>query len=184
MKYEVLTILGLPKSFHIWDSVEALGPSTDDINNPDDILYDAYPAVCDKGKREETIALFKYNESATGIFVTHNPVIQSVSLWLPPFAVKADVVLYATYVNMLLSKYKRARLYDKYTPLKSLNQSDVERMISDRNKYLKRLLTTKEGFTMCGLNSSFTLKVAHLSDLQVSSLQEAFVKMQWEELED
>ena len=50
---------------------------------------------------------------------------------------------------------------------------------------LTRLLTTKDGFTMEGINADFTLKVAHLKpavsvDTQVQELQQQFVKMQWE----
>lgn len=57
-------------------------------------------------------------------------------------------------------------------------------MIVERKRYLKRLLTTKEGFTMDGLNADFTLKVAHLRpaispDMQVLELQKQFVRMQW-----
>ena len=50
---------------------------------------------------------------------------------------------------------------------------------------LTRLLTTKDGFTMEGINADFTLKVAHLKpaisvDTQIQELQQQFVKMQWE----
>ena len=58
-------------------------------------------------------------------------------------------------------------------------------MIKERKTYLKRLLTTKEGFTMEGINADFTLKVAHLRpaispEVQVLELQRQFVGMQWE----
>ena len=58
-------------------------------------------------------------------------------------------------------------------------------MIEERERYLKRLLTTKNGFTMEGINADFTLKVAHLkpaasADMQMQELQQQFVKMQWE----
>jgi hypothetical protein len=58
-------------------------------------------------------------------------------------------------------------------------------MIEERKRYLKRLLTTKEGFTMEGINADFTLKVAHLKpaasvDIQMQQLQQQFVGMQWE----
>ena len=89
------------------------------------------------------------------------------------------------FVNAVLAKHKRARLYDKYAPLKGLIDDDVLRMIKERKAYLKRLLTTKEGFTMEGINAGFTLQVAHLRpaispDMQVLELQRQFVKMQWE----
>ena len=75
--------------------------------------------------------------------------------------------------------------YVKYAPLKGLTNDDVQRMIKDRKAYLKRLLTTKEGFTMEGLNAGFTLQVTHLRpassvEVQVQNLQQQFVKMQWE----
>lgn len=58
-------------------------------------------------------------------------------------------------------------------------------MILERKRYLKRLLTTKEGFTMDGLNASFTLQVAHLRpsislEMQALELHQQFVRMQWE----
>ena len=95
------------------------------------------------------------------------------------------VVLYAALVNAVLAKHKRARLYDKYAPLVGLTDDDVHQMINDRKAYLKRLLTTKDGFTMEGLNAGFTLQVAHLRpaispDIQALELQQQFVRMQWE----
>lgn len=98
---------------------------------------------------------------------------------------EADVLLYTAFVNAVLAKHKRARLYDKYAPLKNLTDDDVQQMIKDRKTYLKRLLKTKEGFTMEGINAGFTLKVAHLRpaispDMQVLELQRQFVAMQWE----
>lgn len=98
---------------------------------------------------------------------------------------ETDVQLYALFVNAFLAKHKRARLYDKYAPLKSLTDDDVQKMIEERKRYLKRLLTTKDGFTMEGINADFTLKVAHLKpavsvDTQIQELQQQFVKMQWE----
>ena len=47
------------------------------------------------------------------------------------------------------------------------------------------MLTTKDGFTMDGLNAGLTVQVAHLRptvspDVQVLELQQQFVRMQWE----
>jgi hypothetical protein len=58
-------------------------------------------------------------------------------------------------------------------------------MIEERKRYLKRLLTTKDGFTMEGINADFTLKVTLLKpaasvDIQMQELQQQFVGMQWE----
>jgi len=183
MKYSSLIISGIPKSFNIWNTPEYLQPMSDDMN-PDDILYDWYPADCNEDKGEIAIMVFKYDESASGIYLVHTPHIQSLSLELSPWAVEADVYLYAALINAILTKHKRARLYDKYAPLRSLNDDAVSQMIKERKNYLRRLLTTKEGFTMDGLNASLTLQVAHLRpaptlDMQILELQQSFVRMQW-----
>ena len=141
------------------------------------------------GKSSLIELLFKYNESATGIYLVHTQHLQALALELSPLASEADVLLYAAFVNAVLAKHKRARLYDKYAPLKGLTDDDVLRMIKDRKAYLKRLLATKDGFTMEGLNADFTLQVAHLRpaispDMQVLELQQQFVAMQWEIEED
>lgn len=98
-------------------------------------------------------------------------------------------MLYVSFINAVLAKHKRARLYDKYAPLAGLTDDDAQAMIKARKAYLKRLLATKDGFTMEGVNADYSLKVAHLSpaispDMQVLELQRRFVGMQWEESED
>lgn len=153
--------------------------------SPDDMLYDLYPAECEEDKGEEACVLFKYNESATGVWVIHNSHLQTLSLELSPWAVEADVLLFVSFVNSILAKHKRARLYDKYAPLKGLSDADAQQMIAERKRYLKRMLTTKDGFTMDGLNAGLTVQVAHLRptvspDVQVLELQQQFVRMQWE----
>ena len=188
MKYSKLIIAGLPKSFDVGDAVDYLQPWSDDMR-PEDLLYDLYPAEADEEKGEDAVVLFKYYESATGIYLVHTPHLQALALELSPWASEADVLLYAAFVNAVLAKHKRTRLYDKYAPMKSLTEDDVHQMIKDRKAYLKRLLTTKEGFTMEGLNAGFTLQVAHLRpaispDMQVVELQRQFVRMQWEFEED
>jgi len=85
-----------------------------------------------------------------------------------------------------LKKHPRAKLYGKYDIIKNLTDIELNRMLADRRKYLKRLLQTKDGFTMEGINDDFTLQVAHLRkatsiDMQVIELQQVFTKMQWEE---
>ena len=50
--------------------------------------------------------------------------------------VEADVLLYALFVNAFLAKHKRAWLYDKYAPLKSLTDDDAQKMIEERKRYL------------------------------------------------
>lgn len=188
MKYSNLIISGLPKNFDVGDAPDYIQPLTDKVR-PEDIMYDLYPAEADEEKGEDAVVLFKYNESATGIYLVHTPHLQALAVHLSPWASEADVLLYAAFINAVLGKHKRARLYDKYTLLKGLTDDDVQHMIKDRKAYMKRLLTTKEGFTMEGLNVDFTLLVAHLRpsispDMRVLELQRQFVAMQWETLDD
>ena len=187
MKLSHLIISGLPKSFNLWDAVEYVQPLQEGMD-PDDILIDAYPAECDEDKGEDACVLFKYDESATGVEIVHNLHLQMLTLWLSDWAVEADVMLYVSFINAVLAKHKRARLYDKYAPLAGLTDDDAQAMIKARKAYLKRLLATRDGFTMEGVNADYSLKVAHLSpdispDIQVLELQRRFVEMQWEEEE-
>ena len=46
--------------------------------------------------------------------LVHTLHLQTLSVHLSPWASEADVLLYADFVNALLRKHKRARLYDKY----------------------------------------------------------------------
>ena len=184
MKYSKLTIAGVPKSFVIWDAVDYVQDLSEDANL-DYVQYDYYSAECDEERGEEACVLFKYDESATGVFVTHTPHLQTLFLELPLWAVESDVLLYALFVKAFLARHKRARLYDKYAPLKNLTEDDVQKMIEERKRYLKRLLTTKDGFTMEGINADFTLKVTLLKpaasvDIQMQELQQQFVGMQWD----
>ena len=184
MKYSKLMISGLPKTFNVTHAGDYVQDLPDD-SSPEDILYDFYFADADEDKGEEGLMLFTYNESATGIYLIHTPHLQSLSIELSPWASEADVLLYAAFINAVLTKHKRARLYDKYAPLKGLTDDDVQRMIKDRKAYLKRQLTTKEGFTMEGLNADNEVKVAHLwpdmpPEVWVQELMRQFVAMQWE----
>jgi hypothetical protein len=184
MKYSHLIISGIPKSFELWKSVDSLQPIYEGMNL-DDIQYDAYPAECDEEKGEDACVLFKYNESATGVYVVHTPYLQTLSLDLSPWAVEADVLLYASYINGILKRHKRARLYDKSASIEGLSDEQVQEMIAERKAYLKRHLAKESGFTMCGVNTGFTLAVEHLRpaislDMQALELQQSFVRMQWE----
>lgn len=67
MKYSKLTIAGVPKSFVIWDVVDYVQDLSED-ESPDDVQYDFYSAECNEEKGEDACVLFKYDESATGIF--------------------------------------------------------------------------------------------------------------------
>ena len=183
MKYDELTIIGLPKSFKIYKAIDYLYPNGEP-DNPEEVLYDEYFVECDEG--EDASIVFKYNESATGVYVVYNSTVNALNLWLSPWAVEADVLLYVAFINAILKKHPCAKLYDKYDIIKNLTDIELNRMLADRRKSLKRLLQTKDGFTMEGVNNDFTLQVAHLRlpasiEMQVIELQQVFTKMQWEE---
>ena len=57
---------------------------------------------------------------------------------------------------------------------------EIEQMKTDRTHLLERLLTTKEGFKMDGINHPFILKVEHLIPFQAYELMKMFVGIQWE----
>ena len=188
MKFNQLEIVGLPKSFRIYKAVDYLYPEGKELT-PEEVIYDEYPAECDEDKGEDASVVFKYNESTTGVYILHSRPAQLFTLCLSPWAVEADVLLYAGIINAVLKKHPRAKLYDKYAPLKEITTDDVERMISDRKKYLKKMLTTKNEFTMEGINHDFTLCPEHLRpassiDMQVFELQRMFAKMQWDNSEE
>ena len=183
MKYPNLTISDVPKTFSLCYAADYIQPFSEDMD-ADDIQYDTYLMECDIEKGEDACALFKYNESATGVEIVHNSPLQALSLWLSPWAVEADVQLYATFVNAVLAKHKRARLYDKYAPLKSLTDENVQQMIKERKRYVKRLFTTKDVITMVGINDDYTIMGASLlppidPDIVLPNEQRAFVKKQW-----
>ncbi|WP_036877051.1 hypothetical protein [Xylanibacter oryzae] len=122
----------------------------------------------------------------TGISAIYDSTESALNLWLSPWAVEADVWLYVAFINAILKKHPLTKLYDKYDIIKNLTDIELNRMLADRRKYLKRLLQTKDGFTMEGINDDFTLKVADLRkaasiDMQVIELQQVFTKKQWEE---
>ena len=184
MKFSKLIISGLPKSFDVTYAGDYVQEMPDDAPI-EDVLYDFYFAEADEDKGEEAVMLFKYNESATGIYLVYTPHLQTLAVELSPWASEEDVLLYAAFINAVLAKHKRTRLYDKYAPLKGLTDEDVHRLIKDRKAFLKRQLTTKDGFTIEGLNVDYEVKVAHLRpaaslDEQVLELQRQFVAMQWE----
>ena len=190
MKYDKLTIIGLPKKFkayHALDYLDALYPGGQLPDNPDDILYDEWPADGDEG--EDAMMAYEYNKSATGVYLAYNETVHALSFELSPWASDADVRLYVNLVNMVLKKHPRAKLYAHYDSLKGLTDEDEKKMIADRQSYVKRLLKTKEGFTMEGLFHGCTLKVAHFRpastlDIQARELRQMFADMQWEKEEE
>jgi hypothetical protein len=50
MKYGELTIIGLPKKFKVYYALDYLYPADQLPDNPDDILYDEWPADCEEGE--------------------------------------------------------------------------------------------------------------------------------------
>ena len=183
MKYDKLTIMGLPKKFKVYYALDYLYPDDQLPDNPDDILYDEWPTDGDEG--EDAMMAYEYNKSATGVYVAYNENVHALSLELSPWASDTDVSLYVKLVNAVLKKHPRAKLYAQYDILKGLTEEDEKKMIADRQSYVKRLLKTKDGFTMEGLFHGFTLKVAHLRpaptlDIQARDLRQLFADMQWE----
>ena len=187
MKYDKLTIIGLPKKFKVYYALDCLYPDGQLPDNPDDILYDEWPADGEEG--EDAMMVYEYYKSATGVYVVYNETVHALSFELSPWASDADVSLYVNLVNAVLKKHPRAKLYAQYDILKGLTEEDEKKMIADRQSHVKRLLKTKDGFTMDGLFHGFTLEVAHLRpaptlDIQARELRQMFADMQWEKGEE
>ena len=187
MKYDKLTIIGLPKKFKVYYSLDYLYPDGQLPDNPDDILYDEWPTDGDEG--EDAMMAYEYNKSATGVYVAYNETVHALSFELSPWASDADVKLYVKLANAVLKKHPRTKLYAQFDILKGLTEEDEKKMIADRLSYVKHLLKTKEGFTMEGLFHGCTLKVAHLRpaptlDIQARELRQMFADMQWEKGEE
>ena len=84
MKYSNLIIAGLPKSFDVGFATDYIQPLSDDAS-PEDVVYDIYPAECNEENGEGAVVLFKYNESATGVYLVHTPHLQALAV--PGYAV-------------------------------------------------------------------------------------------------
>ena len=187
MKYDKLTIIGLPKKFKVYYALDYLYPGDQLPDNPDEILYDEWPTEGDEG--EDAMMVYEYNKSATGVYMAYNETVHALSFELSSWASDADVSLYVKLVNAVLKKHPRAKIYAQYDILKGLTEEDEKKMMEDRQNYVKHMLKTKEGFFMEGLFHGFTLKVAHLRpaptlDMQATMLRDMFTNMQWEEEED
>jgi hypothetical protein len=187
MKYDKLTIIGLPKKFKVYNALDYLYPDDQLPDNLDKILYDEWPTDGDEG--EDAMMAYEYNKSATGVYVAYNETVHALSFELSSWASDADVSLYVKLVNAVLKKHPRTKLYAQCDILKGLMEEDEKKMIADRQSYVKHLLKTKEGFTMEGLFHGFTLKVAHLRpaptlDIQARDLCQLFADMQWEKGEE
>ena len=51
MKYDKLTIVGLPKKFKVYNVVDYLYPDDGQPESPDDVIYDFLPEECEVGNR-------------------------------------------------------------------------------------------------------------------------------------
>ena len=187
MKYDKLTIEGVPKKFKVYYALDYLYPDGQLPDNPNEILYDEWPADGDEG--EDAMMVYEYYKSATGVYLAYNETVHALSFELSPWASDADVSLYVKLVNAVLKKHPRTKLYAQYDILKGLTEEDEKKMIADRQSYVKHLLKTKKGFTMEGLFNDFTLKVAHLRpaptlEMQARELRQMFADMQWEKEEE
>lgn len=118
MKYDKLTIVGLPKKFKIYDVVDYLFPDDHQPESPDDVIYDFLSEECGEGK--DAIVGYEYNESATGVEVVYEEASHSLTFSLSPWVSDADVRMYTKMVNAVLKKHPRARRYTHYELLKGL----------------------------------------------------------------
>ena len=187
MKYDKSTIIGLPKKFKVYYALDYLYPGGQLPDNPDDILYDEWPTDGEDG--EDAMMVYEYYKSAAGVYVAYNETVHALSFELSPWASDADVKIYVNLANAVLKKHPRTKLYAQYDLLKGLTDEDEKKMIADRQSYVKRLLKTKEDFTMEGLFHGCTLKVAHLRpaptlDMQAKELRQMFTDMQWNKGEE
>jgi len=176
MFYEKIDIIGLPKSYDLWESLDLVNPCTE---NPGDILYDGYPGELYTDD-DDSMDAFKYKESATSINLVWHGQAQVLKIQLSKWAVKSDVEFLALYVNALLNKYKRAKAVIGDKVLKAIPVEDVAKAIEDRTKYLKKKIKEGKSFEMVGLRVTYLID-ADDAVLDVESLQRDFVNVQWED---
>ena len=67
MKYDKLTIIGLPKKFKVYYALDYLYPDGQLPDHPDDIIYDEWPADGEEG--EDAMMVYEYYKSATGVYL-------------------------------------------------------------------------------------------------------------------
>ena len=92
MKYDKLTIIGLPKKFKVYYALaylDALYPGGQLPDNPDDFLYDEWPTDGEDG--EDAMMVYEYNKSATGVYVAYNETVHALSFELSPWASDAGI---------------------------------------------------------------------------------------------
>lgn len=143
MKYDKLTIVGLPKKFKVYDVVDYLYPDDHQPESPDDMVYDFLSTECDDG--EDAIVAYEYNESATGVEVVYEEASHSLTFSLSPWVSDADVRMYTKVVNAVLKKHPRARLYSHYELLKGLTEDDEKKMIANQAEIREAIAENKRG---------------------------------------
>ena len=109
MKYDKLTIIGLPKKFKVYYALDYLCPGGQLPDNPDDSRYDEWPADGDEG--EDAMRAYEYYKSATGVYLAYNETVHALSFELSSWASDADVRFYVKLVNAVLKKHPRTNLY-------------------------------------------------------------------------
>ena len=67
MKYDKLTIIGLPKKFKVYYALDYLYQDRQLPDNPDDIIYDEWPTDGEEG--EDAMMVYEYYKSATGVYL-------------------------------------------------------------------------------------------------------------------
>lgn len=77
MKYDKLTIIGLPKKFKVYNALDYLYPDDQLPDNLDKILYDEWPTDGDEG--EDAMMAYEYNKSATGVYLAYNETVHALS---------------------------------------------------------------------------------------------------------
>lgn len=108
MIYDKIEILSLPKSFDLWGMFDYINPVNVE-QNPDDVLFDGYPGELDSDDIEDIYA-FRYGESATGIHLVWHPMVKTLQVSLPRWAVDGDVDCWAACLNGILEKHPRCKL--------------------------------------------------------------------------
>lgn len=185
MKYSNLEIRPLPKRFEVWQVLDVM-QNPDEIESPEEVEYDFYTEE-PYYRGADASWQFHIGTSATGIYAEWVRETQTLYIELPAWASKGDVELFASVINRLLAKHPRAKLYDGDSKLESITEGMRKTMLSERKRYLKKKLQTKEQFTMEGLLVHYDIDTAierasGLSeDEMIERLQSEFAEMQWAE---
>lgn len=184
MKYSSLEISPLPKRFEVWEVLDEL-QHPEEIESPEDVVYDFYSAEPYYRGNEATWQ-YHIGSSATGIYVEWCSDNQTLYIELPSWASKGDMELYAAVINTLLTKHPRAKLYDGENELECITEGMQKTMCSERRRYLKKKMQTKDLFTMEGLLVHYEIDAAAErasgmpEDEIIERLQKEFVEQQWE----